>query len=437
MIKSRFFSGKKYAVLGLARSGMATVEALSQSGATILAWDNREAARNDASKWAEIADIIQADLTGFDAIIVSPGVPLNTHPIAQKSIDCGVPIIGDIELFSQARASLPAHRVVGITGTNGKSTTTALLHHIIQSCAFPVRMGGNIGLPIMSQEPLPAGGIYLLELSSYQIDLTHSLSCDVAALINLSPDHLDRYDSYQSYIASKERLFSMQSADQYSVVGNGDDDTRHLYERVIKHRGPLHVILADSDIEGDQSQWPSLQGPHNKQNIAIVAAICRVLGLSEHQWRNALASFKGLEHRLERITEVDGVLYVNDSKATNPESVVPALAAYNNIHWIVGGIAKSDNFKIFESHLGNVKKVYTIGESGLSFANAMRNHLPVERCELLANAVMKAAQNAVAGDVVLLSPACASFDQFRDFEARGDCFKAAVSNIRSREENGR
>ena len=436
MIKSRFFAGKKYAVLGLARSGMATVEALSESGATILAWDNREAARNDASKWAEIADIMQADLTEFDAIIVSPGVPLNTHPIAQKSLDSGVPIIGDIELFSQARESLPSHRVVGITGTNGKSTTTALLNHIIQSCAFPVRMGGNIGLPIMSQDPLPAGGIYILELSSYQIDLTHSLSCDVAALINLSPDHLDRYDGYQSYIASKERLFSMQGADEFSVIGNGDNDTLHVYERVIRHRGPHHVILADSNIEGDQSQWPSLQGPHNRQNVAIVAAICRALGLSEHQWRNALASFKGLEHRLERVAEVDGVLYINDSKATNPESVVPALAAYNNIHWIVGGIAKSDNFKIFESHLGNVKKVYTIGESGPSFSNALRNHLPVESCELLANAVMKAAQNADAGDVVLLSPACASFDQFRDFEARGDCFKAAINNITPREENG-
>lgn len=415
---------------------MATVEALSQSGASIIAWDNREEARNAASQWAHIEDIMQADLSDCDAIVVSPGVPLNTHPIAQKSAECGIPIIGDIELFSQARPSLPPHRVIGITGTNGKSTTTALLHHIIQTCALPVRMGGNIGLPIMSQEPLSAGGIYVLELSSYQIDLTHSLSCDVAALINLSPDHLDRYEDYQSYITSKERLFSMQGAEEFSVIGSGDNDSMQVYERVIRHRGPHHVISADSNIAGNQEEWPALQGPHNLQNVAIVAAICKALGLSEQQWRNALASFKGLEHRLERVAEIDGVLYINDSKATNPEAVAPALAAYKNIHWIVGGIAKSDSFEICEPYLGNVKKAYTIGESGPSFAYALRNHLPVESSELLANAVMKASQNAVAGDVILLSPACASFDQFRDFEARGDCFKAAVKNIESREENG-
>lgn len=436
MIKSRFFAGKKYAVLGLARSGMATVEALSQSDASVIAWDNREKARNAASQWAEIVDIMKADLSDCDAIIVSPGVPLNAHPIAQKSMECGVPIIGDIELFSQARPSLPPHRVVGITGTNGKSTTTALLHHVIQSCALPVRMGGNIGLPIMSQDPLSAGGIYVLELSSFQIDLTHSLSCDVAALINLSPDHLDRYDGYDAYIAAKERLFSMQGTQEFSVIGYGDNDTMQVYERVIRHRGPHHVILADSNIAGNQEEWPSLQGPHNLQNVAIVAGICKALGLSEGQWRKALASFKGLEHRMERVAEIDGVLYVNDSKATNPEAVAPALAAYKNIHWILGGIAKSDSLEICQPNFGNVKKAYTIGESGPSFANSLRHYMPVESSELLANAVMEAAQNAVAGDVILLSPACASFDQFRDFEARGDCFKSAVKNIESREKNG-
>ena len=436
MIKSSFFAGKKYVVLGLARSGIATIEALAASGASIVAWDNREEARKHASRWAEIVDIMQADLTGFDAIIVSPGVPLNTHPIAEKSAKYGIPIIGDIELFSQARHSLPSHKVIGITGTNGKSTTTALLYHIIKSCSIPALMGGNIGLPIMSQEPLPEDGIYILELSSYQIDLTHSLSCDVAALINLSPDHLDRYDNYQSYIASKERLFTMQKSEHISVIGNGDTDTLQLYERLKNCRGSKNIILADNDICIDQRQLPSLQGPHNKQNIAIIASICKALGLSEHHWRDALSTFKGLEHRLERVAKVNDVLYVNDSKATNPESVVPALAAYNNIHWIVGGIAKSDSFEAFKPNLPNVKKIYTIGESGPLFMDAFQDYLPVENCELLVNAVMKASQNAVAGDVILLSPACASFDQFRDFEARGDCFRSVVENIASRGADG-
>lgn len=429
MIKSRFFADKKYAVLGLARSGLATVEALYHSGAQILAWDSRAEARETASQWAVIEDILTADLSGYSAIIVSPGVPLNNHPITEKSKESGVPIIGDIELFAMARPSLPAHRVIGITGTNGKSTTTALMHHIIQSCAFPTRMGGNIGLPIMSQDPLPAGGIYVLELSSYQIDLTHSLSCDVAALINLSPDHLDRYDGYAGYVAAKERLFAMQSPDAFSVLGNGSQDNLDVYERVIRHRGPQHVILADSSEIKGQENWPSLQGPHNLQNVAIAASICRALGFNEHQWRSALPSFKGLEHRLERVAEINGVLYVNDSKATNPESTTPALAAYKNIHWIVGGLPKSDTLEMCAPNFKNVKRAYTIGEAGVSFAKELQAHMEVEASELLANAVLQASKVAVPGDVVLLSPACASFDQFKDFEARGNCFKAAVASI--------
>lgn len=433
MIKSRIFSGKKYAVLGLARSGLATIEALSASGASILAWDSRQEARIKASQWAEIGDILSADLSDFDAIIVSPGVPLNSHPITEKSVASGVPIIGDIELFSLARPSLPSHHVVGITGTNGKSTTTALMYHIIKSCGFPVRMGGNIGLPIMSQEPLPAGGIYVLELSSYQIDLTRSLSCDVAALINLSPDHLDRYDGYQSYIAAKERLFAMQSPDVFSILGNGDDDMMQVYDRVISHRGPQHVILADgNDILG-QENWPSLQGPHNLQNVAIARGICKALGISEALMRSALPSFRGLEHRLEIVGEINGVLYVNDSKATNPESAKPALAAFQNIHWIVGGVPKSDNLEICAPNFHNVKKAYTIGDAGTNFAKELRNYMAVDESELLSNAVLRAAREAKPGDVILLSPACASFDQFRDFEARGDCFKAAVADIASQQ----
>ena len=202
MITTTAFAGKRYAVLGLARSGMAAVESLLAGGAQVTAWDSREEPRRALEGRCELADPLNIDLHGFAGIVVSPGVPLNTHPIAQVAQAAGVPVIGDIELFAQARAELPAHRVVGITGTNGKSTCTALVHHILQSAAVPSRMGGNIGLPVLDSSPLPAGGVYVLELSSYQIDLTHSLQCEVAALLNITPDHLDRYDGFEGYAAS-------------------------------------------------------------------------------------------------------------------------------------------------------------------------------------------------------------------------------------------
>ena len=228
MITSSLWRGKRYAVLGLARSGRATVAALRASGAEVIAWDS-DAEKRDALKLApegeglSFADPLTLDLTGFDGVVVSPGVPLNRHPIAAHAAKYGAPVIGDIELFAQARAELPPHKVVGITGTNGKSTTTALVHHILQTAGVPTTMGGNIGLPILGQEPLPAGGVYVLELSSFQIDLTFTLDCDVAVLLNITPDHLDRYDSFEAYRDAKLRLFYMQQPfepDHAAVIGD-------------------------------------------------------------------------------------------------------------------------------------------------------------------------------------------------------------------------
>lgn len=428
MITSPAFANRKYAVLGLARSGLGAVRALAASGADILAWDTQPEARDAISDLAQLGDPMEADLTGFDGIVVSPGVPLNTHPIAAKAKESGVPIIGDIELFALARDSLPPHRVVGITGTNGKSTTTMLLHHILKSAALPVRMGGNIGLPILTQDPLRAGGVYVLELSSYQIDLTHSLKCDVAALINLSPDHLDRYDGYSAYVDSKARLFDMQRPDQHAVFGNNDADTLRIFEQVKLKRPKEYWHLTKPTELCGQGEWASLQGPHNLQNAAIAVAVAEALGVRESQWRPALRSFRGLAHRMEIIGERNGVLFVNDSKATNAASVAPALAAYPRIHWILGGIAKSDDLSECAPNFGNVVRAYTIGESGPKFADILSPVLAVESCELLVTAVQHAAENARPGDVVMLSPACASFDQFKDFEARGDCFRAAALN---------
>lgn len=236
MIVSEAFAGKTYAVLGLARSGLATVNCLSASGARVVAWDGREEARAAVAGKAELGDPMEIDLSGFDGIVVSPGVPLNRHPITMRAKLAGVPIIGDIELFALARPTLPPHKVVGITGTNGKSTTTALIHHIIEQAGYPTVMGGNIGLPILGQPPLEPNlkgpGVYVLELSSYQIDLTHSLDCDVAVLLNITPDHLDRYDGFDGYVASKARLFAMQSADHVAVIATEDEPSREIAQNL-------------------------------------------------------------------------------------------------------------------------------------------------------------------------------------------------------------
>ena len=440
MIVSEAFEGKTYAVLGLARSGLATVDTLVASGARVVAWDSREEARALVADKAELGDPLEIDLAGFDGIVVSPGVPLNRHPIAMRARLAGVPIIGDIELFALARPTLPPHKVVGITGTNGKSTTTALIHHIVEQAGYPSVMGGNIGLPILSQAPLEPNlhgvGVYVLELSSYQIDLTHSLDCDVAVLLNITPDHLDRYDGFAGYVASKARLFAMQSAGQTAVIATGDEPSRDIAHSLRQSRGNDVVDAASSDIgTREQLGWPSLQGPHNAQNAAVAIAVAKALGIDEATIANALASYAALPHRMQAVRTHNGVLYVNDSKATNAASTAPALAAWPaidgkpRIHWILGGVAKSDNLDECAPHFANIAHAYTIGEAGHMFADLLRPHMAVDDSEMLSAAVRRAARIARPGDIVLLSPACASFDQFRDFEARGDAFVAAVSAL--------
>ncbi|WP_309622378.1 UDP-N-acetylmuramoyl-L-alanine--D-glutamate ligase [Novosphingobium sp.] len=432
MITATAFSGKKYAVLGLARSGMSAVESLLAGGAEVTAWDSREEPRRTLEGRCTLADPVGLDLTGFEGVVVSPGVPLNRHPIAGHAASFGVPVIGDIELFALCRPELPAHRVVGITGTNGKSTTTALLHHIVQSAALPAKMGGNIGLPILGQNPLDAGGVYVLELSSYQIDLTHRLECDVAVLLNITPDHLDRYDGFTGYAAAKARLFAMQRADQVAVFGMSDAKTQAIAARESQMRAPGKVRSVDGrDLAAMQADWPSLQGPHNLQNAGVAVAVAEALGLTAAQWGPALASFRGLPHRMERVADLGGVMFINDSKATNPASTAPALAAFppnpeRRVHWIVGGLPKGDNLDECAPFFGNIAAAYTIGEAGPMFALLLEEVMPVRRSEMMCEAIRQAMNEARPGDVVLLSPACASFDQFRDYEARGDAFRQIV-----------
>ncbi|NYD90666.1 UDP-N-acetylmuramoyl-L-alanine--D-glutamate ligase [Sphingomonas melonis] len=430
MITSPTFAGRRYAVLGLARSGLATVRALAASGAYVVGWDTSADARERASAidGVIVHDIAELSLDGAAGLVVSPGVPLNTHPLAARAREAGVPVIGDIELFAQARGDLPPHKVVGITGTNGKSTTTALIHHILKTAGVPTLMGGNIGLPILEQAPLPAGGVYVLELSSYQIDLTQSLDCEVAVLLNVTPDHLDRYDGFEAYAASKARLFAMQSPQHDAIVGIGDAPSAQI-ARGLSARGD-HLTKIAPGVCMDQSRWPALQGPHNAQNALAAIAAVKALGVTEADIDRGLASFTGLPHRMETVAVRHGVTFVDDSKATNPESTAPALGAFGRIHWIVGGKRKGDDLDACAPYFDHVAAAYTIGEAGPLFADLLNGRVPaVTHSGDLATAVAQAAAAAGPGDTVLLSPACASFDQFRDYEERGAAFRAAVEAL--------
>jgi UDP-N-acetylmuramoylalanine--D-glutamate ligase len=453
VITAKAFAGKHYAVYGLARSGLATVEALLASGARVTAWDDRlfpgegrgpgrcEAAVPAAldpgfRRGAEVADLNQLDLSQFDSIVVTPGLPLNRHPIAERARAAGVEIIGDIELFARARPELPPHKVVGITGTNGKSTTTALIHHILRTAGVPEAMGGNIGLPILAQDPLPEGGVYVLELSSYQLDLTQSLDCDVAVLLNITPDHLDRYESLEAYAASKARLFEMQSPGNLGVTTEANFEIPHFNGLQSHLQSGVGAAVVEAvpyfrPFEFGQAQrlWPSLQGPHNLQNVVAAWVVCDDIGLTDEQIEKGLRTYAGLPHRMERVREKGGVLFVNDSKATNPTATAPALAAFPAIRWICGGQAKADTLDECAPHFGHVRSAYTIGEAGELFARLLAPHMPVEESKTLENAVNRAAADSQPGDTVLLSPACASFDQFKDFEDRGNRFKALVGAL--------
>jgi UDP-N-acetylmuramoylalanine--D-glutamate ligase len=434
---------KRYAVFGLARSGLATARALEASGARVLVWDDNEKSRDTAkAQGLTLANLYVHDFATDDVLVLSPGVPLThpaPHPLALKARAANAPIIGDIELFAQSRALLPPHKIVAITGTNGKSTTTALIHHVLEAAGKSAQLGGNIGLPILEQTPVAAGGTYVLELSSFQIDLTISLDCDVVVLTNITPDHLDRHGDMAGYAAAKERLLTMQAPDHVSVIGQDDDVCQAIGERVAgrlraisgKHILAAGICVVDGHLYvnakscAQQADWPALQGPHNGQNAAAAYAACMALGLGHDEIVSGFASFGGLPHRMERIGTHRGVLYVNDSKATNADSTAPALGAYPHIHWIVGGKRKTDDLDACLPYLGHVRGAYVIGEAKDVFFDLISPHVPVIKSATLEQAVIDAAAAAKNGEVVLLSPACASQDQFRDYEHRGQVFREA------------
>jgi len=453
MIDLSFFKGQSLALFGLGRSGLSSARALKASGAKVLAWDDNENSRKQAAAAGiPLADLMTCDWSDFSALILSPGIPLDhpePHPVVRMARDNGVEIIGDMELF--ARLESPAKRI-GITGTNGKSTTTALIGHILDAASgSPVQVGGNLGVPVLELEPLASGGSYVLEMSSYQLDLTDSLVFDVAVLLNLSADHLERHGGMAGYIAAKKRIFNGQDASQWAIIGVDDEHCLKLYEELkgtTKSQfvaisgysavpGGIYVdggVLYDDSQAGrpeaviSMDQLPRLPGAHNAQNVAAAYGVAKAMGLARQAIIAALRTFPGLAHRQELLAIIDGVTYVNDSKATNGEAAARALACYGDIFWIAGGRAKQGGLKATKPYWDRVRHAYLIGEAANDFAGNLEAHVPATVSGDLSNALGQARQGALVenGGVVLLSPACASFDQFDNFEARGDAFRDLV-----------
>lgn len=454
MIAATSFSGSKIALFGLGGSGLATARALASGGASVVCWDdNPDSVAKADSEGIVTADLRGADWSGFEALVLSPGVPL-THPKPHWTVDlaatAGVPVIGDIELFVRERKRrAPTAPFIAITGTNGKSTTTALIAHLIAASGRDAQMGGNIGRAIMTLDPPEPQRHYVVECSSYQIDLASSLDPSAGILLNLTPDHLDRHGSMEHYASIKERLVA---GSETAIIGVDDDWCNAIAGRletagrrvvpisVTKHLG--HGLFCDGpDVllaqNGQQRRIASLEGigslrgRHNAQNALAAVAACLTIGLSEEDIRAGLQSFPGLAHRMEQVGTREGVLFINDSKATNAEAAAPALSSFERVHWIAGGLPKSGGIEALRPFFPRVAKAYLIGEAAPAFAATLGGAVPFEISGTLAVAVAHAAADAAAGGggVVLLSPACASFDQFRNFETRGDAFREAVLSL--------
>lgn len=449
------FAKQKVAVMGLARSGMAAVRALLAGGAKVIAWDDSDARRAEAEKLgAKIVEpVTKKALANVAALILSPGIPHTypkPHKAAAKAKELGIPIIGDVELLFLA---CPHARFVGITGTNGKSTTTALITHVLRSAGRKVEMGGNIGRSALDLEPLGPEGIYVIEMSSYQLELTPSAAFDAAVLTNITPDHLDRHGGMQGYIEAKTRIFANQTAGCVAIVGVDTPDSAKLVDSLAGGPAMLVPVSAHKSQKSgvaiverrilDQAfgagaivslpELPSLPGDHNMENAAATYAACRSMGLSIDEIVQGLKTFPGLEHRQQLCAVLDGIPFVNDSKATNPDAAAKALASYPHIIWIAGGKPKDGGFGLLDSHLSHVLHAVLIGEAAEAMAQWIGGRVPVLRAADISEAVSQsltlAKREGGHRPVILLSPACASFDQFSDFEARGRAFARAVAAL--------
>jgi len=460
MIVSHAFAEKKVAVFGLARTGLSAIASLTAGGAEVIAWDDNSAARDlGGQAGAEILPWREWAWTSIAALVLSPGVPL-THPrpheVVQHAMRAGVKVIGDVELFAREIRPDAAKKgrapVIAITGTNGKSTTTALIGHILASNGFDAQVGGNIGKAVLDLNPPTARTVYVIEMSSFQIDLAPGLYPDVGVLSNLSPDHLDRHGGMENYAAIKARLMRAVSKDGQTVIGVDDELSSAIFTSLaggnavpvsvgkVLGRGVFAVDGALYDARTGAAakvmvleDAKALPGTHNWQNAALAYAAAKVFVKDARAIAAAIASFPGLAHRMEAVGSIGKSSFVNDSKATNADAAAKALSVYPDIFWIAGGKPKAGGIESLSPWFGRVRRAYLIGEAAHEFARTLDGKAPYVMAGTLEKAVELAAADAEASTapapVVLLSPASASYDQFKDFEQRGDVFRAAVAKL--------
>ena len=461
MITVRGFSGKRVAIFGLARTGLTAARALIAGGAEVALWDEKPEARDAAMKLGlPVVDLQTAEWLEFDALMLSPGVPL-THPkphwTVQRAKEAGVEILGDVELFARTVNACSEGRrpkVIAITGTNGKSTTTALIGHIIKSAGKDAQVGGNIGLGVLGLEEMHGGAVYVLELSSYQLDLTSSLKADAAVLLNISPDHLDRHGGMEGYVAAKRRVFLNQIKGDTAIIGVDDDwgqqicteitaanrrtirpisARRAIGRGIYALSGMLYDATGERSVEiADLARAKSLPGRHNWQNAAAAYAAAIAVGVSPADAARGLMTFPGLAHRMENLGSVGRVRFVNDSKATNADAARQAMSAIPKFYWIAGGVPKAGGIEDLKDLFPKVEKAYLIGQAAEDFRQSINGHAEAVMAGDLKTATEMAYRDAAASGedaVVLLSPACASFDQFPDFEVRGRCVQGGGAGI--------
>jgi len=461
MIPVRGFEGKRVAVFGLGRTGLTAARALKAGGAELALWDENPASREAAvAEQFPLVDLRAADWSSFDALMLSPGVPL-THPEPHWTVEmakaAGVEILGDIELFARTVNAAPEHKrpkVIAITGTNGKSTTTALIGHMLTAAGRDARIGGNIGYGVLGLDDMHGGAVYVLEVSSYQLDLTSSLKPDVAILLNITPDHLDRHGGMDGYVAAKRRVLLNQGKGDTAVIGVDDAYGQQICTEItaanrrtivpISSRtaigrgvyalqGMLYDATGERVLEvADLERVPSLPGRHNAQNAAAAYAAVRALGVSVEDAATGLVTFPGLAHRMETVAVIDGVRFVNDSKATNADAARQAMSSYSRFYWIAGGRPKAGGIDDLTDLFPRIAEAYLVGEAADGFARKLKGRASYHVSKTIDAAVAAAfaAAKAAGGEaVVLLSPACASFDQFPDFEVRGEAFRTAVLGL--------
>jgi UDP-N-acetylmuramoylalanine--D-glutamate ligase len=465
VIPVKGFEGKRVAVFGLGRTGLTAARALLAGGATVALWDEKPAAREAAlAEGFEVVDLNSADWAQFDALMQSPGVPL-THPephwTVTKAKAAGVEVLGDIELFARTVNAAPDHKrpkIVAITGTNGKSTTTALIGHILTSAGKDARIGGNIGLGVLGLDDMHGGAVYVLEVSSYQLDLTSSLKPNVSIILNITPDHLDRHGGMEGYVSAKRRVLLNQGVGDTAIVGVDDSWCQRICTEITAAnrrtiwpvsagramgrgvyvlQGVLYDATGDRVVEVvDLTNAKSLPGRHNWQNAAAAYGAVRALGVSVEDAAEGLMTFPGLVHRMETVAISDGVRFVNDSKATNADAARQAMSSYPRFFWIAGGVPKSGGIEPLTDLFSRVAKAYLVGEAAEAFAETLDGKTEVARCNSVQDAAAAAYEDAKheaartwREAVVLLSPACASFDQFPDFEVRGEVFRTAVLGL--------